>query len=244
MLHYIKFELKNTLGYSVGMIVGGLLPLIIVIGNFHKTKSLLENQEMAKTLFATCLPLIPLGLVILPFTIAFAKDIERGVSTRLILFGYSQTKQMVSKFISITSLCLAVTFIYSVVLFNYLPLPPASLSTIINIIAGTLFLTTSFYFLSFTIAWFSKGFAIVQGIALFVYFGIGILTGTIVNFQLSGLAKQISKFIPFEVFRNSLIENWSKPSYEFTEQAFYFLAFLGITSLIFVIVNHLPKKFK
>jgi len=35
MKHYIKFELKNTLGYSLAMIVGGLLPMILAIGNYH-----------------------------------------------------------------------------------------------------------------------------------------------------------------------------------------------------------------
>ncbi len=87
MKHYIKFELKNTLGYSLAMIVGGLLPMILAIGNYHATSNTLANQALAKGLFATLLPMIPLGLVILPFTISFGRDMADGVTTRFVLFA-------------------------------------------------------------------------------------------------------------------------------------------------------------
>ena len=82
MIHYIKFEIKNTFSYSIGMIVGGLLPLLLAIGGYHSTGNSVQNKVAAETLFATCLPMIPLGLVMLPFTISFAKDNESGISKR------------------------------------------------------------------------------------------------------------------------------------------------------------------
>ncbi|MEQ6082719.1 hypothetical protein V2142_13570, partial [Staphylococcus saccharolyticus] len=90
MIHYIKFEIKNTFSYSIGMIVGGLLPLLLAIGGYHSTGNSVQNKVAAETLFATCLPMIPLGLVMLPFTISFAKDNESGISKRFSLFGYGK----------------------------------------------------------------------------------------------------------------------------------------------------------
>ena len=244
MKHYIKFELKNTFGYSIGMIVGGLLPLVLAIGGYHASNDAERNKVLSETIFSMCLPMIPLGLVMLPFTIAFAKDIGDGISTRFSLFGYTKLKQMFAKFISILFLVSGICIVYFLVLQIVLPLPVPSKAAVILMICGILILTISFYFLAFTIAWFFKGFNAVQGIARVAYFGIAIITGTIGGFDFTGVMKKISDFVPFNSFRTELANNWTTTSFDMSNVLIRLIFFMIFTVLLFCIANiHLiPKK--
>ncbi|MCG1808673.1 ABC transporter permease [Staphylococcus epidermidis] len=237
MIHYIKFEIKNTFSYSIGMIVGGLLPLLLAIGGYHSTGNSVQNKVAAETLFATCLPMIPLGLVMLPFTISFAKDNESGISKRFSLFGYGKVQQMIAKFISIIILVTIVSLIYYFALMNILPLPRLSEKCIILAITGILIFTLSFYFLAFTIAWFFRGFNAVQGIAMVVYFGIGILTGTIGGFEFHGYMKKISNFIPFKSFRETLAKHWTQNDFSLEHVLYKLFVFFVFSLMIFLFFN-------
>ncbi|MFM1620940.1 ABC transporter permease [Streptococcus mutans] len=238
MIHYIKFELKNTLGYSIAMIVGGLLPLILAIGNYHSTSNTAANQSLSISLFSTLLPMIPLGLVILPFTIAFGRDTESGVVTRLNLFGYSTVKQLIAKFVSVVILVTAVTVIYLVVLLNTMSLPKPSTLTVINIFAGVLLLTAALYLVAFTIAQVFKGFNMIQGVAMIVYFGIALLTGTMGDFQLTGWIEKVAELIPFKVFRDNLNAHWTSTSFSQGKELSHLLIFLVFTAFLFAIANY------
>lgn len=244
MIHYIKFELKNTMGYSIAMIVGGLLPLVLAIGGYHSTHSDAVNHSLAITLFSTLLPMIPLGLVILPFTIAFGRDTESGVTTRLSLFGYTIIKQLIAKFVSVVILVIAVTLVYLIVLLNVLPLPKISTLTIVNIFVGVLLLTVALYLIAFTIAQIFKGFSMIQGVAMVVYFGIAILTGSIGGFQLTGGIENVADFIPFKVFRENLANHWTSLSFSQGNEFTQLLIFLIFTIVLFVIANYFRIRSK
>lgn len=237
MLHYIKFELKNTMGYSIAMIVGGLLPLVLAIGGYHSTQSAAGNQSLAITLFSTLLPMIPLGLVILPFTIAFGRDTESGITTRLSLFGYTLLKQMIAKFVSVALLVMGVTFVYLIVLVNVLPITKPSPLTTINIFISVLLLTGALYLISFTIAQIFKGFSMIQGVAMLVYFGIAILTGTMGGFQLTGGIEKIADFIPFKVLRDNLSDHWTTSRFSQTNELMQLFFFLIFSIVLFFIAN-------
>lgn len=237
MKYYIKFELKNTFGYNIGMIVGGLLPLVLAIGGYHDTNDAAQNNIIAEKIFSMCLPMIPLGLVLLPFTIAFAKDIESGISTRFSLFGYTKLNQMLAKFIAILSMVIGICIIYFFVLQIALPLPFPSTTTLILMICGIVILTISLYFLAFTIAWFFKGFNAVQGIAMIAYFGIAILTGTIGDFEITGVMKKIADFIPFDSFRTELANKWATPSFDMSDVLMRLILFMIFTIFLFGIIN-------
>lgn len=237
MNYYIKFELKNTFGYSIGMIVGGLLPLVLAIGGYHASHNAEQNKLLAETIFSMCLPMIPLGLVMLPFTIAFAKDIEGGIATRFSLFGYTKLKQMFAKFISILLLVSGICLIYFFVLQIVLPLPTPSVAALVLMICGILMLTISFFFLAFTIAWFFKGFNAVQGIAMVAYFGIAIITDTIGGFEFTGIMKKISDFVPFNSFRTELANNWTTTSFDMSDVLIRLIIFMIFTILLFCIAN-------
>lgn len=242
MKHYIKFEMKNTFGYSIGMIVGGLLPLFLAIGGYHASQDIEQNKILAQTIFSMCLPMIPLGLVMLPFTIAFAKDIEGGISTRFALFGYTKLKQMFAKFISILFLVSGICVIYFLVLKIVLPLPSPSMEALVLMVCGILFLTISFYFLAFTIAWFFKGFNAVQGIAMIAYFGIAIITGTIGGFEFTGVMKKVSNAIPFNSFRTELANKWTTAGFDMSDALIRLTIFMAATILLFLITNILSIK--
>ena len=237
MRHYIKFELKNTFGYSIGMIVGGVLPLLLAIGGYHASKDVEQNKIIATTIFSMCLPMIPLGLVMLPFTIAFAKDIEGGIATRFSLFGYTKLQQMFAKFISILFLVSGICLLYFLVLRIIIPLPVPSVTAFVLMVCGILILTTSFYFLAFTIAWFFKEFNVVQGIAMLVYFGIAMITGTIGDFEFTGIMKKISDFIPFNFFRMELATHWTTTNFDMSDVLLRFIIFLVFTIILFCITN-------
>ncbi|BAL62149.1 MFS transporter permease [Melissococcus plutonius] len=237
MKHYIEFELKNTFGYSIGMIVGGLLPLMLAISGYHASNDIEQNRELAEMTFTMCLPMIPLGLVMLPFTIAFAKDIEEGISIRFSLFGYTKLKQLFAKFISILFMVSGICLLYFLVLQVVLPLPVPSLAALLLMIFGILIVTISFYFLAFTIAWFFKGFNTVQGIAMVAYFGIAILTGTIGSFEFTGIMKKISDFIPFNSFRMELANHWTTTSFDMSNVFVHLVVFMVFTILLFCIAN-------
>jgi len=239
MWSYIKFELKNIVGYSIAMIVGGLLPLILVIGNYKSTGNLLENQALAKALFANMLPMIPLGLVILPFTIAFGRDVSNGVTTRLSLFGYTITKQLVAKFISVLMLVLAVTTVYCVVLTHMLPLPPLSALSMANIFISIGVLSVSLYLLSFVIAQVFQGFNLIQGIAMICYFGIAFLTGSMGTFQLPNAVENVMQWIPFKAFRDTLKNNWDAESITvMQDEMIKMMLFLVMTILLFFLMTY------
>lgn len=239
MCSYIKFELKNIIGYSIAMIVGGILPLILVMGNYKSTENLLENQALAKALFANMLPMIPLGLVILPFTIAFGRDVSNGVTTRLSLFGYTTTKQLVAKFVSVLMLVLVVTTIYCVVLTHILPLPPLSALSMANIFISIVVLSVSLYLLSFVIAQVFQGFNLIQGIAMICYFGIAFLTGSMGTFQLPNVVENIMQWIPFKAFRDTLTKNWETTSITvMQDEATKMILFLSATVILFFLTTY------
>lgn len=239
MCSYIKFELKNIIGYSIAMIVGGILPLILVMGNYKITENLLENQALAKALFANMLPMIPLGLVILPFTIAFGRDVSNGVTTRLSLFGYTTTKQLVAKFVSVLMLVLVVTTIYCVVLTHILPLPPLSALSMANIFISIVVLSVSLYLLSFVIAQVFQGFNLIQGIAMICYFGIAFLTGSMGTFQLPNVVENIMQWIPFKAFRDTLTKNWETTSITvMQDEATKMILFLSATVILFFLTTY------
>lgn len=245
MWSYIKFELKNTIGYSIAMIVGGLLPLILVMGNYKSTSNIVANQALAKGLFATMLPMIPLGLVVLPFTIAFGRDISNGVTTRLTLFGYSMTKQLVAKFMSVLILVLAVTTVYCVVLTHMLPLPPLSAISMANIFISIVLLSASLYLLSFVIAQVFQGFNLIQGVAMICYFGIAFLTGSMGTFQLPHAVENIMQWIPFKIFRDTLKNNWDTTSITvMQDEAIKMMLFLSVTVILFVLVTYYRRAKK
>lgn len=239
MWSYIKFELKNIIGYSIAMIVGGILPLILVMGNYKSTENLLENQGLAKALFANMLPMIPLGLVILPFTIAFGRDVSNGVTTRLSLFGYTTTKQLVAKFVSVLMLVLVVTTIYCVVLTYILPLPPLSALSMANIFISIVMLSVSLYLLSFVIAQVFQGFNLIQGIAMICYFGIAFLTGSMGTFQLPNVVENVMQWIPFKAFRDTLTKNWETTSITvMQDEATKMILFLSATVILFFLTTY------
>lgn len=245
MWSYIKFELKNTIGYSIAMIVGGLLPLILVMGNYKSTSNIVANQALAKGLFATMLPMIPLGLVVLPFTIAFGRDVSNGVTTRLTLFGYSMTKQLVAKFMSVLILVLAVTTVYCVVLTHMLPLPPLSALSMANIFISIVLLSTSLYLLSFVIAQVFQGFNLIQGVAMICYFGIAFLTGSMGTFQLPHAVENIMQWIPFKAFRDTLKNNWDTTSITvMQDEAIKMMLFLSVTVILFFLATYYRRAKK
>ncbi|GDZ85012.1 MFS transporter permease [Leuconostoc citreum] len=234
MKHYIKFELKNTLGYSLAMIVGGLLPMILAIGNYHATSNTLANQALAKGLFATLLPMIPLGLVILPFTISFGRDMADGVTTRFVLFGYRMAKQLVAKFVSVAILVSLVTVVYCLVLYQVLPLPSMSMLSLANVFASTMILTAALYLLSFAIAQVFKGFNMIQGVAMVCYFGIAFLTGSMGTFQLPRTLEKAIEWIPFAAIRETLKMHWgSNTVTDMQTEWFKLIVFLLITLFLF-----------
>ncbi|MCO6183683.1 MFS transporter permease [Leuconostoc fallax] len=239
MWHYIKFELKNTVGYSLAMIVGGLLPLMLAIGNYHATPDPIANQALAKGLFATLLPMIPLGLVILPFTIAFGRDTTDGVTDRLVLFGYSLAKQLIAKFVSVFILVNIITVIYCLTLLHILPLPNLSILSMINIFTSISILSLSLYLLAFTIAQVFQGFHLIQGVAMVFYFGIAFLTGSMGTFQLPSTIESVMQWIPFSIFRETLKTHWATGFLsDMQSQWFKMIVFLFITVVLFCLTQY------
>ncbi|MGX7051212.1 MFS transporter permease [Leuconostoc palmae] len=238
MWHYMKFELKNTIGYSIAMIVGGLLPIILVIGNYHDTSNVMANQALAKSLFSTLLPMISLGLVILPFTIAFGRDVSDGVTMRLVLFGYTMTKQLIAKFVSVLILVILTTTIYCVVLTYVLPLPSLSAISLINIYLSVMMLSAALFLLSFSIAQVFQGFNMIQGIAMLFYFGIAFLTGSMGSFDLPSTVTKVTDWIPFKVIRETLTTHWQTSTLlDFKDELFKLVVFLIVTAILFVVTK-------
>lgn len=208
MWAYIRFELKNTLGYPIAMIVGGILPLVLVLSNYHATGHAALDQATAKGVFVTLLPMVPLGLVILPFTISFARDMTSGITNRLVLFGYTLTRQLLAKFIAVLLLVLSMTTLYWVVLSQMLPLPKLSLLALGMIYLSMVCLAGGLYLLAFAIAQVFEGFNMIQGIAMMCYFGIAFTTGSMGVSQVPAGVTQLSRWIPFKIFRETLRAQW------------------------------------
>ena len=102
MKHYLKYELKNTFGNIFSIIFGILFPIMMTLlfYNMFSSNEAIPKDALALQLYLTNVLMTPLAMVFVGFSALFSQEIEHDVTTRMLLFGYTTSNQLKTKFVA------------------------------------------------------------------------------------------------------------------------------------------------
>lgn len=237
---YLILEFKNILGNFIGIFFGFIFPVLLANIIIFSRKSEIPPQfvsDFKVTIFITMISIIPLSLALVGFPALFSQETEKGVTRRMVLFGYGITKQLINKLISnIVVIFIAVgVYFFSVGYMNDIKLPSAY--SLFILLVSLFIISIDFYMITFAITWWLKKFSYVYGVTMVLYFIVMILTGMfgVSSEKFGTIIYGIAKCIPITLFAKTLIKNWSASFYSLGNYVWVLIGFTIFSFLLFLL---------
>lgn len=245
-INYFILEVKNVLGNFMGLFFGFVFPLIVGNIVIFSKKEDVPVQYLADfkiTVFVTMITIIPLSLALVSFPALFAQETEKGITKRMVLFGYNSNKQLINKMLANLLVIILGTIIYffGVGWVNDIKMP-SNYSALI-LISGLFIFAIDLYLISFAITWWLKKFNIVYGITMIMYFTIMILTGIfgVTPDKFGDIIETIANGIPTTLLIDYCSKNWLEDSYDLGNYPWVLLGFTIFSVLCFVVSKYRTK---
>lgn len=237
MKQYVLYEVRNSLGNIFAIIFGIFFPTMMTVFLYYAIGAKMPDvtkDAFAVQIFVTNLQMSPLALVFIGFSALFSQEIEQDVTTRMTLFGYTETKQMKAKLIAQIAVLIFSLVIYCMVVIPSLRIPAPSIYGLLVFVASIIVLTVCFYLLAYGISLLAKKFSITYGITMSLYFLIMIFSGMmgISSDQLPKAMRLFSNLLPTTHIVSDIPQLWNSNSYNLAALVQSFLFFLAISLLV------------
>lgn len=250
MSSLLRYEVKNTLGNIFSIIFGVIFPILMTYIIYYAAGSQIPAEQLETfsiQLFSTNLLISPLALVFIGFSALFSQEVEKDITLRMVLFGQSEKKQLLTKFAAQMLALLFSTTLYIVATIPLLKLPVPSFLSILLIIGGVFLFSIMLFVIAYSITLLARKFSITYGITMSLYFLIMILSGMmgIRAEQLPSAISQVANLIPTTQLISVIPKIWVNASFNLMPllQSFLFLgAISGILYLIAIKKNERTLK--
>lgn len=237
--YLIKYEFLNTLYNGYGFFFGAIFPVILL--HLIVTGVLTDVPDVAKKeavtgIFIGMAMLVPLATVFLSHASMYSNELDKSISERFMLFGFSEKNILVAKLISNF---IFLTFCFVVYLVGTVPFVEMESPTIKAAavwIAGQFLLAAILMMLAHGIATIIGKFGKTYGIVMGIYFGIMILSGYmgVPADKLPEVVKPISDLLMTKQLGNGFIDLWMDRDYNFAPliQSAIFMFTISLVVLI------------
>lgn len=247
MKQLIKYEVKNSLGNIFAIIFGIVFPIFMTIlfYSIYTTSVPKEAIEVFTTqLFVTNMLMAPLALLFIGFSAMFSQEIEKDVTTRMVLFGFSEDKQMRAKFIAQFIVLLVALTLYCAVVIPVLKINAPTAFALIILALAILVLSFFFFVLAYAIAITARKFSITYGITMSFYFAVMVLSGMMgVQYdQLPKFVQPIANFLPTTHIARDIPKMWQVSTYNLMPMIQSFLAFGAVSGIIYILAIQSKKR--
>lgn len=243
MAQMIRYEIKNAMGNVFAIFFGIIFPIIMTLVFSSLLKSQVPADQFGKAmtqLFITNLLMSPLALLFIGFAALFSQEIEKDITTRMVLFGFSEQKQLKAKFVAqALSLVVAVT-VYSLTVLPILKIDIPSLFGVLVLMGAVIVLSFLYFVLAYSIAVLARKFSVTYGITMTFYFVTMALSGMmgIQYDQLPSGIQVIARLLPTTYIVKDVPKLWTVSSYNLMPMLQSFLTFAAITGLIYMFAMH------
>lgn len=236
---HLLYELKNVMLNFYIPFFGMIFPMVlaIFIGNaVTKDVPVFIIPEVKTKIVLTMLPMIGLSSLFLGEVSIFTMEVEKNITQRLEVFGFSKVKIVLAKYYSLMIFLLASTTVYLIgtYIFTRYLIPDIGGFISVNLL---MIVTGSILFLiAHSIALIFKRFHISYGISMVVYFSIMFFSGMLglsLEDMPSGL-RAISKMIPYS-YVDVIYNIWMGKSaqyYGYIQSLIFFMGVAGVTFAI------------
>lgn len=247
MQRYIKYELLNSFGNFFSILFGIIFPILMTLLLYFIFNQQIPAEGMEQfsvQLFVTNLLISPLAIIFIGFASLFSQEIEKEITVRMSLFGYSEKKQMLAKFVAQSIMAaLSMTF-YAVIVIPILKIPAPSFFGLSVFLIGIFLLSFSLFLAAYGLSLLLKKFSITFGVVMSVYFLIMILSG-MMGIQTNQLPKPIqgiAKLLPTTHMIQDIPKLWEKNRYNLMPMIQATLFLLALTVLIYFAGIHSKKR--
>lgn len=218
MKRYVKYELLNSLGNFFSILFVIIFPIVMTLLFYSIFNQQIPANHLAQfstQLFVTNLLISPLAVIYIGFAALFSQEIEKEVTVRMALFGYSEKKQMQAKFLAQAIMSSVSIFIYIVAVIPFLELPVPTAFGLIVFVIGICLLSFSLFLAAYGICLLMKKFSTTFGLVMSTYFLIMILSGMmgIQTNQLPKSIQSIAKLLPTTHMIQDMPKLWEKTTY-------------------------------
>ncbi|CAM4176207.1 ABC transporter permease [Erysipelothrix aquatica] len=246
MKHYLKYELKNTFGNIFSIIFGILFPIMMTLlfYNMFSSNEAIPKDALALQLYLTNVLMSPLAMVFVGFSALFSQEIEHDVTTRMLLFGYTTSNQLKTKFVAqMVAMGIALA-IFSAVIVPLLGIGAPTIFGFIVFIAFFAIISMILFVIAYSITLLTRKFSLTYGISMTLYFATMIFSGMmgIQTSNFKGIMKGISNLLPTTYFVNDMPTVWTATSYNFAPMIQSLVFFAGIAGILYVIAYNKTKR--
>lgn len=200
MRKYVFYEFKNAMSNFFALFFGVVFPIFMAIMffNIYKDQAAGYETELANQFFVNFSLMIPLALVFISFASIFSQEIEKEITVRMQLFGYSIKKQMISKAIAQLLMLIMAFAIFALVVCLAIPVSAPSLYALSLYLINLIVFSFCLFLLAYSISLLTRRFSITYGITMTFYFAFMFLSGMMGMdlSKMSGAVQYASNLIP------------------------------------------------
>lgn len=246
-MKYIKYELLNTLGNFFSILFGVIMPTMMTLLFYFIFSKELPVEAMGKfsiQIYVTNLLMAPLAVIFIGFAALFSQEIEKEVTVRMSLFGYTEKKQMQMKFLAQAIVVTLSILIYTMIVAPILKLPLPSIFGFLVVAVSMCLLSFGLFIAAYGISLLMKKFGPTFGIVMTVYFAIMMLSGMMgVQYnQLPAPVQTIAKLLPTTHMVQDIPKLWTKSQYNLMPLIQSMLFLLAICVLLYLWGIHSKKR--
>ncbi|MCR1897480.1 ABC transporter permease [Irregularibacter muris] len=240
MKAYIKYELFNSLGNFFTILFGIIFPILVSLLFYSIFGKQVPESEMAlftTQLFVTNLLVSPLAVVFIGFAALFSQEIEKEVTLRMSLFGYTEAKQMQAKFCAQAIMSTLLIIVYIAVVAPIIKVPMPTAFGLLVFVIGLCLLSFSLFLAAYGISLLLKKFSTTFGTVMSVYFLIMILSGMmgIQTHQLPKPIQSIAKLLPTTHMIEDIPKLWQQSQYNLMPMIQSMIFLLAVSIILYLL---------
>lgn len=246
-LNYLVLELKNVFGNFIGLFFSFVFPVLLANILIFSRKNDVPAEyvgDFKTSIFLTLIAIIPISLALVGFPALFSQETEKGVTKRMVLFGYTVDKQLIHKVLANLVVIVLATVVYFLAVGWVNEINEPSNYSLFVLLSGLLVISIDFYLITFSITWWLKKFSRVYGVTMILYFAIMILTGMfgVTPDKFGTVIETIAKGIPITLLNELMIKNWGETSYSLGNYLYVLIGFTIFSLLCFIIARRINRK--
>lgn len=235
-LRMIQYEVRNMNGNLMSHFFGIVFPnvmCLILSKTVGESLSADIRREVMTTIMLSMSLIMPMSIMMLGYGAVYSQEVERGVPTRMRLFGFGEKSLITAKIIAHLILLTVAFVIFALFQILVMDIQKPAFTSLLCLIISLYFIGAVLLVVAYALAGIFKKFSITFGICMSIYFLMMILTGMMgmrTN-QLPGVLQRIAKTLPMTYISNDFITFWKGGSYNFMpyiQSCIFFAAMAGL----------------
>lgn len=231
MPHFFGIVFPNVMTFLLARVVGSQMPAGM-------------QREAATSVMLTMSLVMPMSTMLLGYGCLYSTEIERGIPSRIHLFGIHPASEITAKIIA-ELIFLTITFlIFGIFQTAVMDVQRPAFFSLVCLIVSLYLLGIILLVISHSIAAMCKKFSLTFGITMALYFAFMILTGMmgIRTNQLPKPMQAVARTLPMTYISSDFIDFWQGGSYNFMPLLQSFLFFGSAAGILFLISSQWKRK--